>query len=292
MGDYNRKPSRVRYHFSLVFFAAVFIFGFMFYKYMTETTLEDVLSNDNAGKIDIMDIFNNSSDGDQTDTDSDVDTQTQTPDPETDQVIEEGIVNPVPLSEAKSSDYLNSCIFVGDSITYGLASYNVVPSANVYASMSMSISKVETATIDTQYGKMTIAEALQLKQPENIYVMLGSNGAAFMSVNDMYQSFSSFMNIVSDICPDSNIYILSVPPVTAEKEASTETPVSNADLDEFNNKILEYANRNDMYYVDICTALKDDLGKLPDADAENDGLHLKYSAYEKLIDYVLTHTAK
>ena len=61
-----------------------------------------------------------------------------------------------------------------------------------------------------------------------------------------------------------------------------------------NNKITSpiYANRNDMYYVDICTALKDDLGKLPDADAENDGLHLKYSAYEKLIDYVLTHTAK
>ncbi len=280
MGDYNRKPRRVRYHFSLVFFAAVFIFGFMFYKYMTETTLEDVLANDtDSDTIGVSDNINDTTD--QGDIDQSDDVQ---------QGIEEGIINPVPESEAKTADYLNSCIFVGDSITYGLASYNVVPSTNVYASMSMSISKVETGKIDTQYGEMTIAEALQLKQPENIYVMLGSNGAAFMSVNDMYQSFSSFMKIVSEICPESNVYILSVPPVTAEKEASAESPISNADLDEFNTKILEYANRNDMYYVDISSALKDDSGKLPKADAENDGLHLKYSAYEKLINYVLTHT--
>lgn len=281
MADYNKKPRRVRYHFSLVFFAAVLIFGFMFYKYMTETTLEDVLANAaDSGTIGISDDINDTPE--QEDADQ--------PNSESQNITEEGIINPVPESEAKTADYLNSCIFVGDSITYGLASYNVVPSANVYASMSMSISKVETAKIDTQYGEMTIAEALQLKQPENIYIMLGSNGAAFMSVNDMYQSFSSFMGIVSDICPESSIYILSVPPVTAEKEASAETPISNEDLDEFNQKLLEYANRNDMYYVDVCSALKDESGKLSESDAENDGLHLKYSAYEKLINYVLTHT--
>lgn len=284
MGDNNKKPRRVRYHFSLVFFAAVLIFGFMFYKYMTETTLEDVLSSESdSANIGITDSVGNNTDG-QDSSQSQNNVSQQGGDAE--------IVNPVPESEAKTADYLNSCVFVGDSITYGLASYNVVPSANVYASMSMSISKVDTATIDTQYGEMTIAEALQLKQPENIYIMLGSNGAAFMSVNDMYQSFSSFMKTVSEVCPDSDIYILSVPPVTAKKEASAETPISNDDLDEFNNKLLEYANRNDMYYVDICTALKDESGNLSESDAENDGLHLKYSAYEKLINYVLTHTAE
>ncbi len=280
MSDYNKKPRRVRYHFSLVFFAAVLIFGFMFYKYMTETTLEDVLNNESGVNLPAM--------SDEADVNTD---EPNNADSETQQGSEEQSVNPVPLSEAKSVDYLDSCVFIGDSITYGLASYNVVPANNVYASVSMSLSKVETSKIETQYGEMTILEALNLKQPENIYVMLGSNGAAFMTVNDMYQSFSSFMNNVSDICPESKIYILSVPPVTADKESSAETPILNSDLDEFNEKILEYANRNDMHYVDICTALKDESGKLPEDDAENDGLHLKYSAYSKLIDYVLSHVA-
>ncbi len=284
MADYSnkRKPRRVRYHFSLVFFAAVFIFGFMFYKYMTETTLEDVLSKE--GNIVVPSVSDNV-DNDEPDA------ATENNDDEQASESDESGVNPVPLGEAKSSDYLNSCIFVGDSITYGLASYNVVPASNVYASISMSLSKVETAEVETQYGKMTILDALSQKQPENVYVMLGSNGAAFMNVNDMYQAFSSFMGKLEKTCPEADIYILSVPPVTAEKEASQETPILNSDLDEFNEKLLDYANRNNLHYVDVCTALKDELGKLPEADAENDGLHLKYSAYTKLVDYVLTHVA-
>lgn len=287
MSNYStkRKPRRVRYHFSLVFFAAVFIFGFMFYKYMTETSLEDVLSKE--GNITVPTASDNVENNDTPDE--------ETPSEEDDQQGSEETqpgVNPVPLGEVKSDDYLNSCIFIGDSITYGLASYNIVPSANVYASISMSLSKVETAEIETQYGKMTILDALTNKQPENVYIMLGSNGAAFMNVSDMYQAFSSFMGKLTNVCPESNIYILSVPPVTAEKEASAETPILNSDLDEFNEKLLEYANRNNLHYVDVCTALKDETGKLPEADAENDGLHLKHSAYTKLIDYVLSHVAQ
>lgn len=282
MSDYNKKPRRVRYHFSLVFFAAVLIFGFMFYKYMSETALENVLSKDSV-------IVNQPAVSGDNDNNAD---EPVNPESDSSQENDEAGVNPVPLGEAKAADYLDTCVFIGDSITYGLASYNVVPANNVYASVSMSISKVETSKIETQYGEMTVLEALTLKQPENIYVMLGSNGAAFMTVNDMYQSFSSFMNNLKDICPEANIYILSVPPVTAEKENSAETPILNSDLDEFNEKILDYANRNNLHYVDICTALKDETGKLPEDDAENDGLHLKYSAYTKLVDYVLSHVAE
>ena len=47
MSDYRSgKKKKVRYHFSLVFFAAVLIFGFMFFRYMKTTTLEEVLSED------------------------------------------------------------------------------------------------------------------------------------------------------------------------------------------------------------------------------------------------------
>lgn len=281
MAEYSRsrRPKRVRYHFSIVFFAAVFIFGYMFYKYFTATTLEDVLSQGTAVDPDTS-ISENM--GDTIDDAQNTQTETST--------VGE-LVNPVPESSRAADDYLNQCVFIGDSVTYGLASYNVVPASNVLASVALNISTAETAKIDTQYGEATVIEALTASQPENVYIMLGSNGAAWLNANEMYQYFSSFMKQVLATCPESEIYIISVPPVTAEKESSVTTPVSNADIDEFNEKLLDYCDRNELHYLDLNSYLKNENGVLPTDDAENDGMHFKYSTYTKFIDYVLTHVA-
>ena len=283
MSDYicGKKPRKVRYHFSIVFFAAVVIFGVVFYRYMKSTTLEDVLSQTQ----DIVVPANSGNDSTEAagedSQESDAGSQTAA-----------DVTNPVAESEAVNSEYLNRCVFIGDSIMYGLSSYGIVPASNVYASMSMDVSKAETQTIQTQYGEMTILDALSTSMPENIYIMLGTKGAAWMSVSDMYSSFSSFANKVKSTCPGANIYIISVPPVTSAKEQSVESPIKNADIDSFNERLLEYANNNDIYYLDLNSYLKDSTGALAASDAENDGVHFKYSTYEKFIDYILKHTVK
>ena len=71
-----------------------------------------------------------------------------------------------------------------------------------------------------------------------------------------------------------------------------ESPIKNADIDSFNERLLEYANNNDIYYLDLNSYLKDSTGALAASDAENDGVHFKYSTYEKFIDYILKHTVK
>lgn len=282
MADYARskKPKRVRYHFSIVFFAAVFIFGFMFYNYFMDTTLEDVLSQDAINGSDIS-VSENSGDAVGNDQDTQIDS-----------TVQGELINPVPESARADDDYLNKCVFIGDSVTYGLASYNVVPATNVLASVSLNISNAETSKVDTQYGEMTVVEALTVSQPENVYVMLGTNGVAWLNANEMYQYFSSFMKSVLSACPESNVYIVSVPPVTAEKEAAVNIPVKNEDIDEFNSKLLDYCNRNELHYLDLNSYLKNENGVLPTDDAENDGMHFKYSTYTKFIDCVLTHVAE
>lgn len=277
----SKKPLKVRYHFSLVFFAAIVIFGLFFYRYMKTSTLEDVLSQDRSIVVPALsDNIDEKTNGGNDDAASD----------KPDDAEPGEIINPVPESAAKDKEYLNSCVFIGDSLTFGLASYEVVPASSVYASVSMNISKIETEIIDTPYGRMNVIDALKESAPENIYIMLGSNGAAWMSVSDMYQSFRSFADRVKVLCPDSHIYIISVPPVTSEKETSKESPVLNADLDRFNERLLEYANTNQMHYLDLNAYLKNDSGVLPKGDAENDGVHFKYSTYEKFVDYILSHT--
>ena len=278
----GKKPKKVRYHFSIVFFAAVIIFGVMFYRYMKDTTLEDVLTQD--GEI----VVSGASDAEK-DEESGQEEQSQNSDNVEDDGAEDG-VNPIAESEAVSDEYLQSCVFIGDSIVYGMSSYGIVPASNVYASMSMNVTKAETEPVETQYGDITILDALEADIPENIYILLGSKGAAWLTPSEMYSSYSSFVTKVIELCPDSDIYIIAVPPVTAAKETSVESPVSNSDIDDLNERMLELCNNKGIYFLDLNSYLKDDTGCMPAADAENDGVHFKYSTYEKMVDYILTHT--
>ncbi len=278
----RKKPKRVKYHFSIVFFAAVVIFGAMFYKHYTSTTLEDVLAQQDIVADNQQAVENEENQS------------TNTPDlsEETPDAVPTEKVNPVPESERASDDYLKNVVFIGDSLTFGLSTYNIVPSSNVLASVSLNLAKIDTATVDTAFGKLTIVDAMTQMQPETAYIMLGSNGVAYLNTNELYQYFSTFMKTVRDACPETDFYIISVPPVTAEKEATVNVPIKNSDIDEFNNKLLEYCNRNGLNYLDLNSYLKNENGVLADEDAENDGMHLKHSTYTKFTDYILTHVQK
>lgn len=274
MDKKNNKSKRLKYRFSIIFFGAVLIFGIVFYNYMKTTTLEDVLNNER-----IQNEINNSEN-------QVVDTQVTEIKTEKPEII----VNPVPESEKADTDYFNNCVFIGDSLTYGLSTYGLIPANSVYASISMNVSKAETTQIDTQYGKITALEALEQRMPENIYILLGSNGVAYMSVSDMYQSYSDFVTKAEAMCPDANICLISVPPVTSARESSKESPILNSDIVEFNQRLLEFANTKGYYYLDVYSKLSNVSSALSDNFAENDGLHLNLTAYEVFVDYILTHT--
>lgn len=282
MADFNyrtsKKPRRIRYHFSLVFFVGVVIFGLMFWRYMETTTLEDVLTQDRnivvpaAGTLD----DSSQSEGDTPDSASSVGTVIQ---------------NPVPESEAKDKSYFDSCTFIGDFLPHGLASYGIVPQDSVYASVSMTPANTQTEQVDTPSGKMTVEEALAQSKGENVYIMLSASSSSYMSIGDMYSGVTSFITTVRQSCPESRIYLVSAPPVSSVRESSKESPIKNADIDSYNSKLLEYAESNGIHYLDINSYFKGENGFLPFDDAENDGLHLKEAAYGKLADYILSHTA-
>lgn len=280
----QKKRIRIRYRLSVVFFGVILIFGLMFYRYMKTVTLEDVLSENRTITVFSSNTTQKGDDKNKSDDDS-------AAEPSDDNKTPAEVVNPVPESEAADESYLDSCVFIGDSITYGLVSYGVVPSSNVLSSVALSVSKIDTMQIDTAYGNVTVIDALTSMIPENIYIMLGSNGAAYMTPSEIYMSYSTFLNKLRIACPNANIYIISTPPVTDGKENSAESPIKNSDIDELNGMLLEYANQNGIHYLDMSSALKNSAGKMPSDSADNDGMHFKYSTYEIFIDYVLTHVA-
>ncbi|MBE6838695.1 MAG: hypothetical protein E7507_04025 [Ruminococcus sp.] len=215
-------------------------------------------------------------------------------------------VNPVPENATPKDDsYLENCVFIGDSITLGFSSYGVIPEKNVYASIGMNIDKINTEAIpimlpdendESVYAirEMTIIEALEISRPETVYIMLGSNGIAWLSNEHMIASYKTFVDSIRAILPETDIYILSIPPVTAGREVpdNANGQILNENIDSYNSELLKFANENDLYFVDINTALKGNDGKLPTESAGRDGMHFNKDTYFKVKDYILSHTAE
>lgn len=199
--------------------------------------------------------------------------------------------NPVPQSQKLDMAYFNSCAFVGDSLSVGLSAYNILSSDKVIASIGLNISKIGTEKFATSYGKVNALEALKKRNPANIYIMLGSNGIAWMSNQSMMSNYISFIDEIKKALPKSKIYILSIPPVTENREKAAENPIKNSAIDAYNSELLKMANSKNVYFVDINTALKNNLGKLDVAKAEKDGMHFKKATYSIMIDYILSHIA-
>lgn len=204
--------------------------------------------------------------------------------------------NPVPESDAQPESYFDSCMFIGDSITSGLSVYKVVPAARVFADVGLRIDNIEKTPVKNQGfdQPVKVMDAIDSLRPENVYILLGSNGVAWYNNDKMIESYGSLVDDIKTKLPDSKVYIISLTPVGKMKEnidTIENGKVLNSEIDRFNERLLALADQKNVYYLDVNSALKDSSGKLPD-DVTRDGMHFNSEVYKKFVDYILTHTAK
>ncbi len=219
--------------------------------------------------------------------------QSSSPETSSEQETSSNIVdmttNPVPEAEKRPLTYLDDAAFIGDSIMTGLANYQIIDESRVLASVGMNIEKINTAKVDTAGGSKTILQASKELQANKFYIMLGSNGIAWLSNEKMIASYSDFIDSLKQAHPNAQICVLSIPPVTAAKETAAKSPISNSDIDVYNQELLKMANNKGVRFIDLNAALKGPDGKFPAESAEGDGMHFKRTTYDKMLDCLLTH---
>ena len=206
------------------------------------------------------------------------------------QLPQQSAVNPIPESQSVGWEYITESNFVGDSITTGLSGYNIVPAELVLASVGMNMDKLLTEPVETPSGSMTVVDALKANQPKHVYIMMGSNGISWMSTETMLGKLGDFVSSVQANLPQSDIYLISVPPVTTARETMADYGVLNSDIDSYNSALLDFANQRGVYYIDLNTALKGNDGKFPEERAARDGMHFKKETYDLMLSYIMTHT--
>lgn len=199
---------------------------------------------------------------------------------------------PLPETAMRETAYFSDAVFVGDSITTGIDLYSSLTNTKVVASTGINLETVLTAkSVRNKNGdKVTIPEAVKELKPAKIYIMLGTNGIDWMSVDQMVDQYQKVFNALKKDSPDAVFYIQSIPPVTKEKEKKS-TGLNIKKIAEFNQRLLKLAETNKAYFVDVCAAVKGEDGYLP-SDISPDGVHFNAATYVTWVEYVRRHTSR
>lgn len=192
---------------------------------------------------------------------------------------------PIPDTEY-DSEFFSSDLFIGDSISTGYSLYGFLDDKNVYAKVGLNPSTVLTKSVSTCYGEIGISTMLSYTMPKRVYIMLGSNGIQWLSVGNMLQSTDTLVELIKEICPDCEVVIISVPPVTKGYDSTVDDVDVMAKINEYNTSLKSYCTANNMLFVDAASILKDETGYFNKTYAESDGMHFKSSAYKTLLSKI------
>ena len=197
-------------------------------------------------------------------------------------------INPVPESVPQTADYLNKCAFLGEINIYQLGQNGLLQPFSVYASENLTLSNYVREYVMLEGTTIRIMSAINSAGCP-IYLMFGTESLGTQPADQTADQFDQLLNSAIATAPESQIIVLSIPPVTAFAEGNGETPILNSVIDDYNSRLLEISNKRDVYYVDVNTALKNNDGKLNPEYAEEDGIHLNTAGGQVLLNYVLNH---
>lgn len=220
-------------------------------------------------------------------------TESETPIETTDATSEqtstlEEKTTPTPEAPAEPVDvsydraFFSDDLFIGDSILTGLYLYNKIDMQNVAAAVGYTPYKAYTSPIDLYDGSsMTAVDYAILRQPKRIYVMIGANGIA--SASAMESSYRNMLELLREGCPNSEIFCISLTPVTADTDYIS---LNNEIISDFNTYIESLCGVYDFTYVDFYSKVVDSNGYFSKSYAEIDGFHFKGGTYDLLLNTV------
>ncbi len=197
----------------------------------------------------------------------------------------------IPESSKKEEwDYFDDTVFVGDSISYGMASYGYLTFDHVFAKIGLhqgtALSSSCVYTSKTQ--SYTIAEALKMAKPGKVIITLGINAIYNYNHDSFYSQYEELINKIKKATPESKIIIQSVFPVAEYWAKNMGKPDYNKYIAYANQKLYDLAEKNDCYFLYTYEKLTDDNGFLL-TEYSGDGIHLSRDGYTAVFDYILSH---
>lgn len=196
------------------------------------------------------------------------------------ETAEESTVPTVTFVNNYTRGFFDNDLFIGDSISTGLYLYGFLDKFNVFAEVGLN----PESAVSHQIDGVTCVEKVSAMQPRNIYIMLGTNGLAYFDGSYMANKMVELIAELEVACPTANIYVITIPPVTAAHEAEGNETMALVNL--YNTNLKDLCELGGYGCIDLCTLLQDENGYLSSKYAEEDGLHFLGDAYIAMLGYV------
>ena len=163
-------------------------------------------------------------------------------------------------------------LFLGDSITeyYDLGKYFIdLPVVN---------SGISGDTTDDILSNMK--ERVYDYNPSKIFLLIGTNDLEIdKSVDEIVDDIKEIVKGIKDNRPEAEMYIESVYPVNSDINEDLVDKRENEDIIAINEELEEYAEEENLTYIDIYNLLVTEDGVL-NTEYTKDGLHLNDKGYD------------
>lgn len=200
----------------------------------------------------------------------------------------------IPTADKKEDwDYFDDTVFVGDSISYGIASYGYSTFDHVFAKVGLSQHSALTSkcVYTSRTSSMTIADALEKAKPGKVILTIGINIIYSYKSDAFYDDYRKLVEKIQKATPKSKIIIQSILPVTQRWANSNGKPNCHQAIIYANQKLFEIAKEMDCYFLHSFEDLCDENGFMI-SEYSSDGLHLSRKGYEKMFDHILSRPIK
>lgn len=187
-----------------------------------------------------------------------------------------------------SKEFFADDLFIGDSISTGLYLYGKLDKKNVAAGIGYTPYKAYSEAVELYDGtSATALEYAQKMQPKRIFVMLGSNGmGSSTDIEGMKSTYKTLLEKLTDSCPNSEVYCVSVSPVTADSTSAASAGITNEMISDFNASVKGMCGDMGLRYLDLYSLLIDENGYFSTDYAEVDGLHFLGSTYDVMLSFI------
>lgn len=199
---------------------------------------------------------------------------------------------PVELGETEDmgQEYIDKMVFLGDSTTHGLASYELIPEGRVWTPQNGTLSlfrwNVDQINLPDEGTTMFMNDALALKKPEYLFITLGVNGVGLLDQAAFTAYYREMVDSLMAASPDTKIILNSIYPVGKDY---AEKSITNEKIDAANGWIRGIAEEKGLRYLNSASVLKDDAGFLFKGYDSGDSLHPTKETYQIILNYIRTH---
>lgn len=164
----------------------------------------------------------------------------------------------------------NDIIFLGNSITDG---------GNFEELFKREDVKNRGIRSDIIPGVQKRLEQVVKGHPKKIFLLIGINDVSHgHSVDKLAERYETLVNEIRHRSPETQLYLQSIMPINNDYGVYRNLKGKENTIVEFNKRIREIAEKNDLKYIDLWPFLADKNGKL-NKKYTNDGLHLTGPGY-------------